>query len=224
MAVAAPRRRADRDEDRVGLGHRRLQVGGEAQPPGLHVGGDQIVEARLVDRHLAALERRDLAGVLVDAGDVMAEIGKAGPGNEADIAGADHRDAHEVQNPLVNGQQPGYLRRPDGRLLAEAVADMADARLRRRQPGRFMRVRKRDMKPQPDDITHHERDRNMRRGSWTRRRSSRVDWVDYAKGFCIVMVVMMHSTLGVEPAAGHEGWMHAAGRHSRGRSGCRTSS
>jgi uncharacterized membrane protein YcfT len=38
----------------------------------------------------------------------------------------------------------------------------------------------------------------------------RVDWVDYAKGFCIVMVVMMHSTLGVEQAAGHEGWMHAA--------------
>ena len=26
----------------------------------------------------------------------------------------------------------------------------------------------------------------------------RIDWVDYAKGFCIVMVVMMHSTLGVE--------------------------
>ena len=40
--------------------------------------------------------------------------------------------------------------------------------------------------------------------------TSRIDWVDYAKGFCIVMVVMMHSTLGVELAAGHEGWMHAA--------------
>jgi len=37
----------------------------------------------------------------------------------------------------------------------------------------------------------------------------RVDWVDYAKGFCIIMVVMMHSTLGVEAAAGREGWMHA---------------
>ena len=37
----------------------------------------------------------------------------------------------------------------------------------------------------------------------------RVDWVDTAKGFCIVMVVMMHSTLGVEAAAGREGWMHA---------------
>ncbi len=37
---------------------------------------------------------------------------------------------------------------------------------------------------------------------------ARVDWVDYAKGFCIIMVVMMHSTLGVEKAAGEEGWMH----------------
>ncbi len=26
----------------------------------------------------------------------------------------------------------------------------------------------------------------------------RIDWVDYAKGFCIIFVVMMHSTLGVE--------------------------
>ncbi len=38
--------------------------------------------------------------------------------------------------------------------------------------------------------------------------AGRVDWVDYAKGFCIVFVVMMHSTLGVEQAAGHEGFMH----------------
>ena len=37
----------------------------------------------------------------------------------------------------------------------------------------------------------------------------RVDWVDYAKGFCIVFVVMMHSTLGVEAAAGQNGWLHA---------------
>jgi uncharacterized membrane protein YcfT len=38
--------------------------------------------------------------------------------------------------------------------------------------------------------------------------NGRVDWVDYAKGFCIVMVVMMHSTLGVEAAAGRDGWLH----------------
>jgi uncharacterized membrane protein YcfT len=36
----------------------------------------------------------------------------------------------------------------------------------------------------------------------------RVDWVDYAKGFCIVFVVMMHSTLGVGQATGQEGWLH----------------
>ncbi|MFL4982497.1 MAG: acyltransferase family protein [Xanthobacteraceae bacterium] len=40
--------------------------------------------------------------------------------------------------------------------------------------------------------------------------TERVDWVDYAKGFCIVMVVMMHSTLGVEAALGREGWLHEA--------------
>jgi len=45
--------------------------------------------------------------------------------------------------------------------------------------------------------------------------AGRVDWVDYAKGFCIVMVVMMHSTLGVELAAGREGWMHAVVEFAR---------
>jgi uncharacterized membrane protein YcfT len=39
--------------------------------------------------------------------------------------------------------------------------------------------------------------------------STRVDWVDYGKGICILMVVMMHSTLGVEAAAGAQSWMHA---------------
>ncbi len=39
--------------------------------------------------------------------------------------------------------------------------------------------------------------------------SDRVDWVDYAKGICIVMVVMMHSVLGVELAAHATGFMHA---------------
>src|SRR2546429_310215 len=36
----------------------------------------------------------------------------------------------------------------------------------------------------------------------------RVDWVDYAKGICIVMVMMMHSVLGVELASGQTGFMH----------------
>jgi uncharacterized membrane protein YcfT len=38
--------------------------------------------------------------------------------------------------------------------------------------------------------------------------ANRIDWVDYAKGICIVMVVMMHSVLGVEAASGQTGFMH----------------
>ncbi len=36
----------------------------------------------------------------------------------------------------------------------------------------------------------------------------RVNWVDYAKGICIVLVVAMHSTLGVEKAAGQVSALH----------------
>lgn len=39
--------------------------------------------------------------------------------------------------------------------------------------------------------------------------AERIDWVDYAKGICIVLVVMMHAVLGVEAAAGQTGFMHA---------------
>lgn len=39
---------------------------------------------------------------------------------------------------------------------------------------------------------------------------SRIAFVDYGKGFCIILVVMMHSVLGVEAAAGQQGWLHAA--------------
>jgi uncharacterized membrane protein YcfT len=42
----------------------------------------------------------------------------------------------------------------------------------------------------------------------TAMRPPRIEWVDYAKGICIVMVVMMHSVLGVEAAAGQTGFMH----------------
>lgn len=36
----------------------------------------------------------------------------------------------------------------------------------------------------------------------------RVDWVDTAKGICIIFVVMMHTTLGLEASSGQQGWMH----------------
>lgn len=39
-------------------------------------------------------------------------------------------------------------------------------------------------------------------------KAGRVDWVDYAKGICIILVVMMHSTLGVEKATGELSWLN----------------
>lgn len=43
----------------------------------------------------------------------------------------------------------------------------------------------------------------------------RVDWVDYAKGFCIILVVMMHSTLGVGIKMEGTGWLHAVVEFAR---------
>lgn len=37
----------------------------------------------------------------------------------------------------------------------------------------------------------------------------RIAWVDIAKGICIILVVMMHTTFGLEKATGDLGWMHA---------------
>lgn len=38
--------------------------------------------------------------------------------------------------------------------------------------------------------------------------SSRVAWVDYSKGICIILIVMLHAVLGVEEAMGETGWLH----------------
>lgn len=38
--------------------------------------------------------------------------------------------------------------------------------------------------------------------------SARIDWIDYAKGISIILVVMMHSTLSSEEALGAAGWLH----------------
>ncbi len=118
MAVAAARRRTDRDEHRVGRGHRAGEIGREFEPAGARIVGDQVIEAGLVNRHLAARQSRDLRLVLVDANDLMAEIGKTGAGNKADIAGADHGNAHvgsivKVANRLpVNAGPRLHSRRP----------------------------------------------------------------------------------------------------------------
>ena len=60
MAVAAPRRRADRDEHRLGALDALGDVGGERRGGRRDVAGHELVEARLEYRDLAALQRGDL--------------------------------------------------------------------------------------------------------------------------------------------------------------------
>ena len=96
MAVAAAGRRADGDKHGVGALHGAAEIGGEAQPPGTQVAGDEILQPGLIDRHLALLHPLDALGILVDAGDADAKFGKAGAGNQAHIAGAHHGDTHRL--------------------------------------------------------------------------------------------------------------------------------
>jgi uncharacterized membrane protein YcfT len=46
-------------------------------------------------------------------------------------------------------------------------------------------------------------------------KAHRVEWFDYAKGICILLVVMMHSTLGVGEAFGGSGFMHDVVAYAR---------
>ena len=108
-AVAAPRRRADGDEHRVGFAHRVPEVAREGETAGANVLGDEIRKPRLEDRHLALPKRRDLARVLVDAGHDVAEIGKARARHEAHIAGPNYTDP-QAHSPWFSEEfRLGYL-------------------------------------------------------------------------------------------------------------------
>ena len=110
MAVAAARRRADRDEHRLGGGDGG-GVDGEAQALLTDIGLDQIGEARLENRNLAAIEGGYLLRILVDAGHVVAEIGKAGAGHQPHITCADHGHAHRFFVLKLSFIRPGGRRR-----------------------------------------------------------------------------------------------------------------
>jgi hypothetical protein len=89
--------RADGDEGDLGVEHRGPQVGGGAQALA-DVALEQILQAVLVDRRLAAVDAVDLALVDVDAQAVVADLGEAGAGDDADIAGADDGDLHQASS------------------------------------------------------------------------------------------------------------------------------
>jgi len=108
MPVASPHRRAHGEEHEVRLAHRRRKLGREADPPHAQVALKQLLEARLVDRHMPATELLDPLRILVGAGNLPAEFGEAGGRDEADIARPDHADVH--------GMCPWMRRMPGSRL------------------------------------------------------------------------------------------------------------
>ena len=95
MAVAAARRRADRDEDRFGaLRWRRARSVVKVSRPAATLRATSWSRPGSKIGMTPLFERLDLRCVLVDADHVMAEVREAGAGNQADIAGADDRDPH----------------------------------------------------------------------------------------------------------------------------------
>ncbi len=84
------RRRSDGDEQQPRVLERVAELGREVQA--LAVAADELREARLVDRDLARAQPLDLLRVDVDAAHLGPELGEAGGGDEADVAGADDAD------------------------------------------------------------------------------------------------------------------------------------
>src|SRR5881628_117722 len=51
-----------------------------------------------INRHLTGLQLFDLLCVVIDASDIMANIGETGAGNEANVTGTDDRKIHDYEN------------------------------------------------------------------------------------------------------------------------------
>ena len=86
------RRRSDGDVDDVGALERLVDLHRVREP--LPVPLQEIGKPLLVDRHPAAAKRVDLLGDDVADDDVVPQVGEAGTGDEADVAGAEDCDLH----------------------------------------------------------------------------------------------------------------------------------
>ena len=78
VTIAPSRRCAHRYENGLGIAYGPRQFGRENKPACLAVGLHNPLQIGLEDRYFPARQRRDLGGILVDAGDVMSKISKTG--------------------------------------------------------------------------------------------------------------------------------------------------
>ncbi len=100
--------RVDRHDENVAGGDQQLQVQGEREATA--VLGDQHLQARLVDRHLAGVEGVDLAHVDVADAHRVAEAGQAHPGDQPDVACADDPDARAAHPATAAGRPAATAR------------------------------------------------------------------------------------------------------------------
>ncbi|MNE54650.1 hypothetical protein D3C80_1494450 [compost metagenome] len=93
-AAVLQRRGADGDEDQVGEADRAGGIHGELQAPGGQVLGDQLGQARLVDRRMPFVELSDALLIDVHAADRMAHFREAHRLGQADVTRTENRDFH----------------------------------------------------------------------------------------------------------------------------------
>ena len=87
-------RGADGEKDNESLFDGLTNVGGESETTGLSVLGDELFEARFIDRHYAFEQPLDLFFIDVDAGDIDTKLGKTCAGYKTDITGTNYSNMH----------------------------------------------------------------------------------------------------------------------------------
>jgi hypothetical protein len=93
VAVAAPRRGTDGNKYCF-CAFEPLCLNREAQPSLSDISFEEVGQSRLEDRDLPTVECRHSLSIFVDAGYVVPEISKTGPGYQAHVTGAYHRNTH----------------------------------------------------------------------------------------------------------------------------------
>ena len=88
------RRRGHGNENHVGFLDAFGGAVGEREPSGGDVFFHEFFESRLINRDAAGLEQFDLGRVVVHAHDLMADLGEAGAGDQANITGTDESELH----------------------------------------------------------------------------------------------------------------------------------
>ena len=123
------RRRADGDEEEVRPGHRLLDVEREPDALARSARGPHRGRARRSGPR-RAWSALDALGDDVPDDDLVPEVGEAGPGDEADVAGPEHADLGHAPR-STSGERLKALRYREHRLVRKLVAQRVHDPVRR---------------------------------------------------------------------------------------------